>query len=345
MLNWLRGRKAGDKPRVLYVLTQFPVLSESYIKTEIKYLIDEYDILPISQLEPRGLDPDHVPYEVIGDRDAIEKRIRRYKPDLLHSHWLVNIRTVWKLARRTKIPFTIRGHSFDTLRRGKDAPHLADLERATSDDLCLGVLAFPYARPHLEKFGVPKEKIIDAPPVIDFELFHDRSPNGEGVMNVGACLPKKKFEDFVDLALMCPEQRFDLYPMVYDTEKVAAYNAEKGGPVNILGQYRLGEMPREYKRHRWLVYTACRELNTVGWSMAVAEAQASGVGVCFANLRPDLKYWVGEAGYLFDSLEEVRDIISQPFPEEKRQLGFEQAAHWDFRRHRHLLTDLWERVL
>ena len=76
--------------------------------------------------------------------------------------------------------------------------------------------------------------------------------------------------------------------------------------------------------------------------MAVAKAQASGVGVCIANIRPDLRDYLGDAGYLFDSIDEVRKIVSQPVPDGIRERGFEQARKSDIRVHKKLLTDLWE---
>lgn len=79
--------------------------------------------------------------------------------------------------------------------------------------------------------------------------------------------------------------------------------------------------------------------------MSVAEAQASGVGVCIQNLRVDLREYVGEAGYLFDSLSEVADIITKPFPEEKRQLGFAQAKKSDIAEHKSILIGLWQKAI
>ena len=64
-----------------------------------------------------------------------------------------------------------------------------------------------------------------------------------------------------------------------------------------------------------------------------------------ANLRPDLKQYVGEAGYLFNSISEARDIISKPFPEEKRQLGFEHAKKSDVAQHKLILDTLWNHTL
>jgi hypothetical protein len=101
----------------------------------------------------------------------------------------------------------------------------------------------------------------------------------------------------------------------------------------------------EYKQHQWLVYTAAFELATVGWPMAVAEAQAAGVGVCMPNIRPDLKEYIGNAGYLYDSISEVAEIIAKPVPDEIREAGFLQAKKSDIQEHKHLLTDLWHKAI
>jgi hypothetical protein len=117
-----------------------------------------------------------------------------------------------------------------------------------------------------------------------------------------------------------------------------------GDPVTIVPPVEPEHMLAEYKKHGWLVYTACRKTNTVGWPLAVAEAQAAGVGVCLPNLRPDLRDYLGGAGFLYDSIEEVRDIIAKPYPEEMRRAGFEQAKKSDVFRHGRLLLDLWRRA-
>lgn len=75
--------------------------------------------------------------------------------------------------------------------------------------------------------------------------------------------------------------------------------------------------------------------------MAVAEAQAAGVGVCLPNIRDDLKEYLGGGGYLYDSIEQVADIIKHHVPAEIRNKDFEQARKSDIELHKHLLTDLW----
>ena len=345
------------KPRVMYVLSQYPQISETYIKTEIDALRDDYEIRVIS-IDGADLPYKNCyPYRQISDPAQICEAIEEFRPHVLHAHWIIfNTRTLADMARKTNTPFTIRAHSFDSIWkkpplldrvRGKNlAPtHILDAVPLVNDDLCLGVLAFPFVLPHFEKVGMRGDKLHACYPVVNYALFHDRSPNGAAVMNTGACLPKKQFEIYLELAKSLPGTECNLYAMGYDVERIRKLNEEMGRPVNMMPPTEHDDMPREYKKHRWLVYTASREIGTVGWSLSIAEAQASGVGVCAPNLRPDIKEYVGNCGFIYDSISEVRDIITKPFPEEMRQNGFDHARKSDIQNHKHLLTNLWRKAI
>jgi hypothetical protein len=132
--------------------------------------------------------------------------------------------------------------------------------------------------------------------------------------------------------------------MGYDSQEFHRLNAAMGHPVNLVPPVEPADMPAQYKKHKWLVYTASREMNTVGWPMSVAEAQAAGLGVCLPNIRPDLRDYLGGAGYLYDSVSEAADIISKPYSEEMRQLGFEQAKKSDIFEHKSILLNLWRKA-
>ncbi|MGH9197520.1 MAG: glycosyltransferase, partial [Acidimicrobiia bacterium] len=299
----------AEKKRIMYILRVFPQTSETYIKSEIEAVRGDYDLKVISMDEPDLPCDTDMPFERLTEPEPIREAIEDFKPHVLHAHWLKQIRLLSSLARETDTPFTIRSHSFDVLqgaggsRRGlkallgkKRSPYVEGAGPLANDELCLGILCFPFARPLLEDAGMKSEKIHESWPVVAFDRFFDRSANGEAVMNTGACLPKKKMDDFIELAAMTREMKFNLYPLGFDVDKISALNQSKGGPVQIMAPFHPNEMPFEYKKHRWLVYTASKEKGTVGWPVAVAEAQASGVGVCMPNLRPDLKEYVGEAG-------------------------------------------------
>jgi hypothetical protein len=158
-------------------------------------------------------------------------------------------------------------------------------------------------------------------------------------MNTGACLPKKKMSSFFELAARVPQRPFNLYGLGNGRRKLAELNKEMGGPMNMIEPIEPRLMPAEYKKHQWLVYT-CRDA-TVGWPMAVAEAQASGVGVCLQRMRPDMDDYVGGAGYLFNTLEEAAEIVAGSVPDEIRERGFLQAKKSDIHAHLEALVNLW----
>lgn len=350
------------KTRVMYLLYGYPQASQTYIKTELEAVRDRYDVHIVTTHQSEVCVPyrNHLPFEHRTELGEIREAIEDFRPDVLHGHHLREIRVLGPLSEQTGVPFTLRSHSFDVIdspkeaaggkggflrRRAKPASgatKVGEHVAAIGDDRCLGVLGFPFARPLFERAGVPGEKFHDCWPVVNHQLFDDRSPNGDAVMNTGACLPKKNMNDFVRLGALLPERRFNLYILGYQSEKVIEFNKRSGEPVEIVPTVEPDDMLPEYKKHEWLVYTASKEIGTVGWPMAVAEAQAAGVGVCVQNIRPDLADYVGEAGYLFDTIEEARDIIAKPFDPDRRELGFEQAKESDVRRHISVLTDLWD---
>jgi glycosyltransferase involved in cell wall biosynthesis len=339
---------ASAKPRVLYFLRNYPLVCESYIQTEIEALRPHYEIrVMCRQADPEALGfvDDPAPWVVVPRFDAMLEEIRRFQPQVLHMHWLLDADTLRVLAQRTGLPFTIRAHSFDTIPTPymetwfKVAPGV--LRAAARDEHCRGILAFPFSRPFLEQCGVPADKIHDCHPPVDIKRFMNRAANGAGVINVGACLPKKNLASYIELAARMPDLDFDLYPVGYDTSSIEATNASHGSPVRIHRCVKHAEMPAIYKAHQWLVYTASPELRNVGWPLAVAEAQASGCGVALANVRPDLRDYLGEGGILFDHVDELAGVIDRPVPAQMREAGFVKCRDSDVDAHIHRLTDLW----
>ncbi len=329
-------------------------MSETYIQTEIEALRDCCDIKIIATKHAKLKASNHEPYRYEEKFSRICDAIEEFRPDVLHTHWLHSVKLVGKLSRKSGVPFTVRAHSFDSiwsedLSAFRHVPllsgfaHPSHVRRAVGfieDDLCLGVLTFPFARARLERAGFPAKKLVDCFPVVNFRRFYDTRQNGDAIMNVGACISKKRMEDFVELAVRAPSFKFNLYALGYNVNVLQDFARTRQSPVCFVPPLELEAMPREYKKHRWLVYTAAKNGN-VGWPMAIAEAQASGVGVCIANIRPDLRDYAGPSAFYYNSLDEVLKRISEPFPDELRQLGFEQAKKSDISQHRSLLFQLW----
>ena len=210
-------------------------------------------------------DPDHHPFRTIADPEGLVAAVREIRPAILHSHYLVFTELLTAVAEATGTPFTVRSHSFDTIVTADAVPqHLREAGTCLRSELCLAVLCFPFVRDTLASAGVPAEKLVAAPPVVDFDLFYDASPNTGGVMNVGAGIPKKKMEDFIELGRRVPEMPFDLYAIGHEWARLVDLNERSGRPIRIHEPLPFHEMPRRYKEHRWLAYTACPLTKTVG---------------------------------------------------------------------------------
>jgi hypothetical protein len=321
-------------------------VSKTYMEAERRWLARYCDLRVISVFRKPNLSmPNPAHYEQIGDGDwsRLLQILEEFKPQQIHGHYLHCLPLLVQLARTMGVGCTVRCHSYDILNPAKMGGQRIQQVAAVAshDEHCQGILAFPFARTLLEGMGVLPNKIVDCNPAIDFGRFYDPSPNQAGVMNMGVVLPKKAMGDFLRLAGLVPEKQFRLYTMGFDSDALRRENDSLGNPVEMIDLVAPDDMAAQYKRHDWLVYTASGSENAVGWPMAIAEAQASGLGVCMRNLRPDLREYVGPLARLYDDVSELKEIVRAPPSVEEREAGFEMARLSDIALHGHLLTDLW----
>jgi hypothetical protein len=139
--------------RILYILTRYPQLSETYIKREIEEVRQHYDLTvvslahetsapyrncyPFRVVERRqaklSVDDEHytqaevrqgAPYREWFDfrisepfSDHLLEIIEEVRPDVIHSHYAHNASLLSYLSNRTGIPFTLRAHSYETMHK------------------------------------------------------------------------------------------------------------------------------------------------------------------------------------------------------------------------------------
>jgi glycosyltransferase involved in cell wall biosynthesis len=335
------------KRRIVIFVSTYPQVSETYIKNEVDALWNDYEIEIVAFAAgsyPYRTRRPHIVVTKENQHNVLEY-LRAFRPHQLHAHYLVQLPQLTAIAQLLQVPFTVRAHSFDvlggSLASGAGQKTVAGLSQAGTSPLCRGVLCFPFMRERLIAAGLPADKVIACNPVIDVLRFQDTSPNGRAVMNVGAAIPKKSMGDFVALSRMLPERDFNLYGLGYLTARLAEENRQAGGRVRFVGPVDPEDMPPEYKKHAWLVYTASKADNTVGWPMALIEAMASGVGVCMQNLRSDLRDYLGDVGFLYDTPADLVERLRVDPSAEQRVRGFAWAEQYDFRHQLPLLTNLW----
>ncbi len=351
-LNGATKSTSNRRPwRVLYIM-QYPQISETYKQEEIASVWNEYEIKIISvcrpDLQPKNFFP-HDRVDSARDITTIDNIIQEFQPDVMHSHYLPSMDLLTKLAYKHKIPFTVRSHSFDILCSSDET--LKSYAKFVNDEWCLRVLCFPPFRNRLIQNEFAENKVVSCWPVINYQRFYNSTPRqltGK-VLNVGATLVKKDYKSFIDLATNMKESglEFNLYVLGYKVDKIKSYNKEQGNPVTHITYVEPEEMPLIYRNHDWLVYTADPSINTVGFPMAIAEAQASGIGICWQELpgrREEQLEYLGGAGFLFKSIKELPNILNKPYPESMRLIGLENAKKCDIEQHKILLTEVWDSV-
>lgn len=326
--------------RIMAILERYPQLSETYISTELFELEARGLLAGIVSMTAADMPlAEPLPFVISVDETNIVRMARRREVDALHTHYLQMAPLVIRVADQLGIPFTLRTHSYDVLKAPtKVLDEVCSMINASS---CASVLGFPFICRRLLEHGLRADLLVESWPVIDFEKFLDQSDNANGVLNLGAALPKKNMFAYIDFALSRPDVRFSLYPVGYQTNELVEYNAHLGFPVEIHEAVQPAEMPQIYKQHRWLVYTSSLDLGTVGWPMAIPEAQASGLGVCLQSDRPDAYDLLDGAGVVFSHFREISELISRPVPTPSRERGFQVARRSDVRSHVDVLLKIW----
>jgi hypothetical protein len=329
-----------SKPRVLYFIVSYPTFSETYMHEEIRYRapclvygrIEDIDVAFRSRTQRAFL-------------RKVDRVIEEFQPDVLHGHYFGLALLLSQLSARHGVPFTIRTHSMDVL--SEPPEKIQAMCRAANSEWCRGVLAFPSNRPRLAEGGLAEDKLVDCWPVVNFARFYRPEPRAltKRVMCAGPAIEKKAHDEFVDLGVMLRGSglSFDLFAEGPSLEKTREYNDANGNPIGVT-YADPDDMPSIYLQYDWLVYPADRNINKVGFPVAIAEALASGIGVCWQELpgrRDEQLEFLDGAGHLFRSMEQVPAIITQPYPEEKRQAGFRVARRCDIERTKHLLSDAW----
>lgn len=316
--------------KILILYKGYPRLSHTYQSNEAAVLNKHHQIMIISfDWHLFTLMDNHLPYTFTSQPYNELKKIIKFKPDIIHSHYIDTYDICNQLSNILKIPFTIKSHSFDILENDFNTPKKY-ARQINKNKLCLKIIVFHEFFDKLISFGYDSSKLLPSYPTFDiYPYITLKTQNGQDIMSGGAFLPKKNIEAFIKLSVLIkdkyPSKQITYYSVVEEElyyEKITEINRKNGNPV-IFKTVQPEQMPFEYKKHQWLIYTACPIRNTVGNPMMIAEAQASGVGVIMYSLRDTLEDYVSENGYLYKNDDEVIEIISRDFDVDKQKNAIE----------------------
>lgn len=273
--------------KVLYILWNYPQLSETYVAAEIAFALGQgVDVQVWSKLVQK----EGVPAQCPVHRGTLAEALAAVRPDVVHVHYLV-------VADRhapeipAEIPVTVRAHSFDW-----------------DPALCGRVADFPgvrkvYAFPHFSR-QVLHPKMEALPVAYSTKLFKP-SPRKDRrmVLRLVAGLPTKGLVDFFAAASELPKYRFvlgvaraggaDQFP-----ETLRAMNA--GGRVDLRFDLSWEEAARLTSEAAIYMDTSDPKGHHFGMPISIAEAMATGSFV-LARRSPAAQEYLGDAGLVYES--------------------------------------------
>lgn len=225
--------------RVLYALEDYPVISETYVETEIDYFL-EHGVEIAAWRRRAG--PAKIHWRIPIFDGSIRNAAKAFKPDLIHVHWFIVVPNV--TIEGLGIPITIRAHSFEF------SPNAVKTFAFHKE--VLAIFLFPHLLDAFLKHpvgaGLSKEilagKVIPLPSAYNEKMFYPEPKESATVIRATAGLNGKDLESFIDTAKACPEAKFTLVTSIPEDNShirnIIGRNASYGNPAKILT-----DLPRE----------------------------------------------------------------------------------------------------
>lgn len=282
--------------KVLYIVGNYPKISETYITTEIRFMLRSG--VSVEVWSPHVGTPG-MPELVRVHRGPFDRALRECGPDLVHVHYLVVYHDRVDMAGRAGLPVTVRGHSFDfsvpAVRHFLDRPFVKRL----------------YLFPHFAEAFKDEPRVADVPVAYDSAAHQPRAAKDRKlVLRTAVAKPSKGLDDFFKASALCPDHRFLLLVNVVDPD----YMPELRARAARIGRAELLEDVPNAAAAEWIAQaglymdTSDPTGHPFGMPISIAESLATG-SHAFVRRSAAAAAYLGDAGQLYGSAEEAAEMV------------------------------------
>ncbi len=311
----LEAVQESNLMRVLYCVEDYPILSETYVETELDYFLARGVEIAVWCRDP---DP-HRPGARVKVYDGdLRSAVRDFRPDLVHVHWVVIADGVQQIE--TSLPITVRAHSFEY------KPYM--IRGLMINPKVRAIWMFPHLReeffltePGASYKGSPFERKV-RPLVSAYSetLFYPAPKERGTVIRAAAGLKGKDIETFVRVAPLVPEAKFTLIVsrpkrIPNSMDYIKNMNKGLGSPTTILDDVPRADAAAMVRASEMCLRSHDAGGHPYGSPISVAESMATGA-IVIARHCKGARQLMGSAGLFFTKDQEaaalVKSVLSAP---------------------------------
>lgn len=204
-----------NKINIAYILSGFPIHSETFIVSEVKWLIENgFNIIVFTR------DNSYKPIEIDFDVDIIrfdnisqlETLLIEYDIDLMHTHFVYPIGTyfTFPVAEKLGIPFTVFAHAYDIFVSEND--RINNIDEISKSEYCKAIFTLSnFHKNYLLERGVVQNKIIVTKQATNYELNEIKPKNNpiKHIVSISRFVEKKGLDVLIDAAKLLEDENFE----------------------------------------------------------------------------------------------------------------------------------------
>lgn len=283
--------------RVLYALSKYPQLSETYVAAEIAFMIRQgVDVRVWSPIRMK----DDVGNQCSVYRGSAQEAMAHFYPDIIHAHHMSVAFTAAKAFEGSMTPITVRAHSFEF-----SVPYTQQL-------LALKRIARVYMFPHFAR-QVPHEKVVALPVAFDSTKYQlSPSKDDRLVLRLGAGLSTKNLGDVFEVSKMSPRFRFVMGLATCDEGGRLADSlalAHPGARVSMFKDVSWDAAAQLTRRAGIFLHTSDPSAHPFGMPISIAEALMTG-SLVFIRDSMAAREYAGDAALYYTTPEEVAATLN-----------------------------------
>lgn len=285
--------------RVLYAVWHWPQVTEAYVRWELEYMRRRgVEVLVWSENSAVAVPFNH---DVPVSRRPLAETLARFRPHLVHCHWLHSALQWAPTIESFGAAITVRGHGFEY-----------------GNDLVAQLLAQPAVRavylfPHQIETIPAHDKIRSLPAGFNPDLFGLGPKDRRLVVRTAAGIATKDLEVLFDVAERRPEFDFRLIvarAVAHESfvDHLVRENRRRGNLVRMIIDVS-HEQAASHVREAGVYLHTTRTDGPIGNPISIAEAMSAG---CFVLARrvDSLQRYIGPAGAFYDTAEEASQLLA-----------------------------------